>query len=391
MKENNLYKVHIIDEDNIGNGICKIDDFVVFVKNALIDDVLEIKINKIKKRYATAEINKILIPSINRIKPKCKYYKLCGGCSFLHTTYSNERKIKLQYLEKLFNTKVNYLEKSNEFNYRNKVVLHVKNDQIGLYNENTHDICPIDKCLLLDDKINDKIQEIKRFDLSQIKEIMIRVIGNKIMISVTADSNDITIKNIKCDSLYINKKLIKGDKYLIDNVNDFKFSIYPDSFYQVNNSSMIKIYNEVLRLCRSGNSLLDLYCGTGTIGIWVHSKFKKITGVEINKESIKNANINKELNNLNNINFECNDSKNITGKYDTIIVDPPRSGLSLEVIDFINSSKALNVIYVSCNPSTLKRDLDKLYNYEMKEISACDMFPRTKHVESLMVLERRNS
>jgi 23S rRNA (uracil1939-C5)-methyltransferase len=216
---------------------------------------------------------------------------------------------------------------------------------------------------------------------------MIRVINNKIMISVTAEEDDINIKNIQCDSLYINSKLIKGSEYLIDEVNGFKFSVYPDSFYQVNHSSMIKLYNKILDYSINGYSLLDLYCGTGTIGIWVKAKFRKITGVELNKAAIKNANINKELNGINKIEFICKDAKYIEGKYNTIIVDPPRSGLTSDVIEYLNYSETQNIIYVSCNPNTLKRDIAKLTNYNLKDISACDMFPRTKHVECVCVLE----
>ena len=387
MKENDNIKVNIIDEDNIGNGICKVNDFVVFVKGALKGETLEITIKEVKKRFATAIIKKIIFPSSKRIIPKCKYYKLCGGCTFLHTTYDNERNIKQKYLEKLFNKKINYKKNNNEYNYRNKVVLHVKDEHIGLYDEKTHELCEITDCLLLDPLINNKISEIKRFDLSSISEIMIKSINKKIMISVTSIKDDINIKNIKCDSLYINNKLIKGEEYLIDEINNHKFSIYPDSFYQVNKEGMTNIYNIAYDYINKCNTLLDLYCGTGTIAIWVCDKADKVTAVEINKNAIKNANINKELNNTPNIDFICNDAKNIKGEYDTIIIDPPRNGMSVYVTDFLNYSNAKNIIYISCNPNTLKRDLGYLNKYELKEISACDMFPRTKHVECVCLLE----
>ena len=389
MKEGNIYKVDIIDEDNIGNGICKIDNIVVFVKNALIGDILEIKITNIKKRYATAIINKIIFPSNNRIIPKCKYYNSCGGCTFLHTTYDYERSIKHKYLEKLFNHKVEYLDKSSEFNYRNKVTLHVCNNKLGLYDENTHDLIEIDECLLLNDKINQKIKEIKRFDLSNIEEIMIRCISDKIMINIKSLKDDINIKNIKCDSLYINDKYIKGEKYLIDNINGYKFSVYPEAFYQVNKQSMINLYNKAYDYLDKSSSLLDLYCGTGTIGIWMSNKFNKVVGVEINKSAIENANINKELNNIDNIEFICNDAKNIDTSFDTIIVDPPRNGLSVYTHNNLNMSNAKQIIYISCNPNTLKRDIDLMNNYELKYISCVDMFPRTGHIECVCLLERK--
>ena len=193
MEVNDNLKVNIIDEDNIGNGICKVNDFVVFVKGALKDETLEITIKEVKKRFATATIKKIIFPSSKRIIPKCKYYNTCGGCTFLHTTYDNERDIKLKYLEKLFNRKVDYKKNKNEFNYRNKVVLHVKDEQIGLYDEKTHELCEVTSCMLLNPMINNKITELKRWDLSCISEIMMRVINNKIMISVTSSKDDINI------------------------------------------------------------------------------------------------------------------------------------------------------------------------------------------------------
>ena len=149
MEVNDIKKVTIIDEDNIGNGICRINDIVVFVKNALIDEVLEIKITEIKKRYATAIINKIIYPSYYRIIPECKYYDSCGGCTFLHSTYDNERKIKQKYLEKLFDRKIKYIKSNNQFHYRNKATFHVVDGKLGFYNENTHELIKIDSCLLL--------------------------------------------------------------------------------------------------------------------------------------------------------------------------------------------------------------------------------------------------
>ncbi len=389
MKIGDIFKVDIIDEDNIGNGIAKIDDLVVFVSGGFKGDILSIEITSIKKKYANAKINKVIFPSNNRIVPKCKYYNSCGGCTFLHTTYKNERKIKQKYIEKLFNRKIEYMETKNELNYRNKITLHVKDSVLGLYNENTHNICEIDNCLLINPKIASKMLELKRFDLSTVSEIMIRCINDKIVISVQSTEDDINIKNIKCDSLYINDEYIKGEEYLIDEIDEFKFSIYPESFYQVNKEGMINIYNKARSYLKSDDTLLDLYCGTGTIGIWMADKFNSITGVEINKSSIKNANINKELNNINNIEFICRDAKDIKKHYDAIIVDPPRNGLSNSVTDYLNYSDAKQIIYISCNPNTLKRDADLLTKYEVKELSCADMFPRTKHIECVCLLERR--
>ena len=378
--------VTIIDEDNIGNGIARYNNIVIFIKNALKDEKIEIEITKVNKNFMIGKIINIIEKSNKRIEPICKYYDVCGGCNFLHTSFDNEKDIKLRYLERLFNRKIDYLEVKNDLYYRNKVTLHVINAKLGYFNDKTHEICEIDKCYLLNPKISLKISELSKMNLNKIDEIIIRAINDKIVINIIGN-----IKNFKidCDSLYINNNYVYGDKYLIDYIDDYKFTIYPDSFYQVNKEGMINIYNKALEYTSNSNTLLDLYCGTGTIGIWMNKKYKKILGVDINSDSIKNANINKELNNLNNIEFICDDAKNIKGKFDSIIVDPPRSGLSNEVIDYLNNSKSNKIIYISCNPNTLKRDVDLLINYELKDISYTNMFPRTKHLECICILERR--
>ena len=389
MKLKDKYRVEIIDEDNIGNGISKIDNFVIFINNALKGEILDIEITKINKHYAVGKILNIVKKSNKRIDVVCKYYNSCGGCNFLHTTYENEIENKINYLEKLFQTKINYLNNSSNLNYRNKVTLHVDNGVLGYYNDKTHNLCEIDYCYLLDDKINDKIKEIKKYNLKDITEIMIRCISNKIMINITTNNENIDLKNIECDCLYINNKYVKGEKYLIDTIDNIKYSIYPNSFYQVNNEVMKLIYDKAKEYAQKDDTLLDLYCGTGTIGIYLKDNFKHITGLEINASSIENAKINLELNNIKNIEYICDDAKNIKGKFDAIIVDPPRIGLSNQVIEYLNKSNSKKLVYISCNPNTLKRDINKLNNYNLEEISSSSMFPRTKHIECVCKLVRK--
>ena len=389
MKIDEEYVVTIIDEDNIGNGIAKINRHVIFIKNTLLDERVKIRITRLYKKYAIGEVISIIKKSDKRIKPICPYYKVCGGCNFLHTTYSNERNIKKKYLERKFDRKIEYIETINELYYRNKIVLHVNNGIIGLYNDKTHDVCEIDNCYLILPKMNEFISYLKTINLINVSEIMIRCINDEIMVNLKTIKKDKTLKNINCDSLYINNQYVKGKEYLIDEINNYKFSIYPDSFYQVNKEGMTNIYDKALEFINNNKTLLDLYCGTGTIGIWLNNKFDSITGVEINESSIKNANINKKLNKLNNIEFICSDAKNIEGNFDTIVVDPPRNGLSKDVIKYLNESNTKEIVYISCNPNTLKRDIDMLDKYKVKHISCADMFPRTKHIETVCILERK--
>ena len=156
MQVGDKYKVKIIDEDNIGNGIARIDNLVIFIKNALINEELEVEITNINKKYLNGRIINIIKSSSERKEPLCKYYEECGGCNFLHTSFDNEINIKTKYLNKLFNREINYIKVNNEYNYRNKVVLHVLEGKIGLYNDKTHSLCNLDSCMLLNQKINSK-------------------------------------------------------------------------------------------------------------------------------------------------------------------------------------------------------------------------------------------
>lgn len=387
MQIDKIYEVYIDSVDYIGNGVTRIDDMVTFVFGALKGEKVKIKITEINKHFLVGELLEIIESSNERIKEVCPNYYKCGGCNFLHTNYENEINIKIDYLKRLFNYNIEYLSNNNIYNYRNKVTLHVLEGKLGLFNDKTHTLCILNHCELLNPLINAKIDDLNKYNLNGLNEIMIRCINSKIMINLIGKPNK-ELNNIECDSLYINNEYIKGNEYLIDEVNNFKFSIYPESFYQVNNEVMSIIYNKAKEYIGSGNKLLDLYCGTGTIGIWMHNNFNEVTGIEINKSSIDNANINLKLNNINNIKYICSDAKKVKGNFDSIIVDPPRAGLSNDVINYLNESKSNKIVYISCNPKTLKRDIDKLTNYKLTKLSCASMFPRTKHIESVCLLER---
>ncbi len=393
MKINDIYEVTINDEDDIGNGITRIDNFVVFVPYALKNEKIKVKIIKINKRFATAKIEKIINKSDRRQCVKCKSFNECGGCSFLHLSFDEEKKKKIDFIYKLFNTNVKEILTNNEYNYRNKATFHVKDGRIGYYSENTNDIVEFDNCLLLDERINEVYNTLKNIDLSNISEVIVRTSKSSVMVIFKGDTNDFDynplVNKVKIDSLYLNDKLLYGNAYIIEELGNIKYSIYPNAFFQVNTDNMKIMYDKVKEYAGNGNKLLDLYCGTGTIGIYLKENFEEVTGIEVNKEAILNANINKSLNNLSNINFICGDAsiaKN--NNYDVIVVDPPRSGLSNKVINFLNKSDAKTIVYVSCNPKTLKRDLDLLNKYSMTKLECINMFNKTKHCEVITALER---
>lgn len=393
MKINDTYEVIINDEDDIGNGITRIDNFVVFVPYALKDEKIGIRITKVNKRFATGKIEKIITKSDRRECVKCKSFNECGGCSFLHLSFFEEKKKKINFINKLFNTNIKEILTNNEYNYRNKATFHVKDGKVGYYSESTNDLVEFDNCLLLDDRINEVYSILKNINLSGISEVVVRTSKNSVMVIFKGEKEDFNydelINNIKIDSIYLNNKLLYGSAYIIEELDNIKYSIYPNAFFQVNTENMKIMYDKVKEYAESGDKLLDLYCGTGTIGIYLKDNFREVTGIEVNKEAILNANINRGLNNLTGINFICGDAsiaKN--NNYDVIVVDPPRSGLSKKVIDFLNKSNAKTIVYVSCNPKTLKRDLDLLAKYSMTKLECINMFNKTKHCEVITSLER---
>jgi len=391
MKINDIYEVIIESVDDIGNGVTRINNIVVFVPYTLNNEKVKIKIVSISKRFAVGKVIEFITKSDKRCEVKCNCYNECGGCNFLHINFNDELSIKINYINKLFNTNINTVLTNNEYNYRNKATFHIKDGKIGYYSEKTNDIIEINNCLLLDNRINDIYNYLKEHELSTISEVIIRVTTKDIMIVFKGEKYDINdiINHFNITSIYLNDKLIYGESYIIEKIDNIKYSIYPDSFFQVNKDNMKIMYNKAREYAGYGNNLLDLYCGTGTIGIYLKDNFKHIDGIEINKDSIKNANINKKLNNINNINFVCGDAsiaKN--NNYDVIIVDPPRSGLSKKVIDFLNKSNSKRIVYISCNPKTLKRDIDLLNNYKIIKLEIINMFNKTKHIECITLLEK---
>lgn len=394
MEINDIYEVTINDEDELGYGITRVNNFVVFVPYALKDEKIKIKITKINKRFATGKIEEIIDKSDRRQCTKCKSFNECGGCSFLHLSFNEEKKKKIDFINKLFNSNVKEILTNNEYNYRNKATFHVKDGRIGYYSENTNDLVEFDNCLLLDERINEVYNVLKNMKLIGISEVIVRTSKNSVMVIFKGDTKDFDynslVNKIKIDSLYLNDKLLYGNAYIIEELGDIKYSIYPNAFFQVNTENMKIMYDIVKEYAGCGDKLLDLYCGTGTIGIYLKEKFKEVTGIEVNKEAILNANINKSLNNLSNINFICGDAsiaKN--NNYDVIVVDPPRSGLSNKVINFLNKSDAKTIVYVSCNPKTLKRDLDLLDKYKLTKLECINMFNKTKHCEVITALDRK--
>ncbi len=392
--------------DHYGRGITRINNKICFVENALKDEDVLINITKETKKISEAEVKEYLKESINRVKPKCKYYNICGGCNISHLKDIEQEKFKEEKVREIITkfTKQKPLIKDicfdKSFNYRNKVTLHIKNNKLGFFKEKTNEIIDIDKCLLLDDKINDLITVLKEFIIKEnsITKITIKLgnITEEIMLSIDGNVNNYNDLIDKVDVLIINNKVITEKNYIISMIGNKKYKVSKNSFFQVNKYITEKLYDEVRSIIEELNSksVLDLYCGTGTIGIYVADLVNKVVGIEVVSDAIKDANYNKKLNKVNNITFIKGKVEekinNINDNIDTVILDPPRSGLHKNVVETLKKLKPNNIIYVSCDPVTLARDINLLSDiYEISYIKPFDMFPNTYHVECVCVLKLR--
>lgn len=405
-----MQTVKIYNMDHNGRGIGKYNDKIVFIPNVIISELVEFKITNDKKNYYEGELVNIIEKSNERVLPICPYFGECGGCDLMHMTYSEQIKYKknkvldiLKKYAKIENIEIDQVLSADElYNYRNKTTFQV-DKRIGFYKKKSNEVIDIDYCYISDEKINNILKELKKLDFTNIIQVIVRSSKSENDMIIVIDVNDnfdeksLDILKNYAESIVVKKgkkyKIVHGKGYIVDSIGDKRFIISPSSFFQVNTVQATRLYNKVLSYAKSTNNemLLDLYCGTGTIGIYLSNYFKKIIGVEINKEAVEDAFKNKELNNILNIDFVCSDVKDFSKKTllkpNTVIVDPPRSGLDNNLISYLVSNMPENIIYVSCDPVTLARDLDKLHEkYDVLKCSIVDMFVHTYHVECVLLL-----
>lgn len=398
-------EVKIEKLDNFGRGITYINNKICFVENALIDEIVEIEIIKENKKVIEAKTTKIIKESDSRIKSICPYNDICGGCNFNHLKYEEEIKFKTNKLKDLI-SKFTNIDKElvtdttslQENNYRNKITLHGKNNKLGLYKSSTNEIIEIDKCLLVNNKINKIISILKDIN-KNIEEVVIKTSNNEeeVLVDIKGEVKDLKPLKEEVKVIYLNNNLQTKEDKILTNIGKYKYYESKDSFFQINKELTEKLYDEALKVVKEKrpNKLLDLYCGTGTIGIYVSNYANEIVGIDYNKSNIEDANKNKELNNLDNISFICDKVENKIDSFkdiDMIIVDPPRAGLDLKTKEYLKIINPKDIVYISCDPVTLARDLNDLEtNYNIKTIKPYNMFPRTHHVECVSVLCRKDS
>ena len=453
VEKNKEYIVDIIDNGFQGEGIAKIDGLTIFIPNAIKGEKIKVLIVKVLASHAFGKIVEIINPSENRVESDCATYKRCGGCSLRHIKYEETLKMKQNAVQSLVNKTLNNkikveetLGMENTYHYRNKAQYPVGLNKdgkpvIGVFANRTHEIIPIDTCFiqnkqteeiakyifkfLVDNNAsfyNEKTQKgLVRHIVTKIgirtNEIMCIIVINgreipnetKMISELTSKFSNIKtiVKNINTKNTNVilgNENInLYGDGYITDKLGDytFKISISPMSFYQVNPIQAEKLYELGVKFAdiTKEDVVFDLYCGIGTISLFMSKFAKKVYGVEIVEEAIVAAKENAKINNVNNTEFIAGDVEKVLDELvnvkqiipDIIMVDPPRRGLDNTSIENIKKVLPKKVVYISCNPATLVRDLAKLENiYEIKKIKPVDMFPYTNGIECVSVLELKN-
>lgn len=450
MKTNDIIELTIEDVTREGMGIGHFEGIAVFVEDAAPGDTVKCKITKFKKSYAIGKIIKIIKPSKSRISSICKAFPQCGGCSFFHIDYQTELKIKekwvkdaLQRIAKLAIDVLPIIGSPKIHNYRNKSQFPVGLNKdgktvIGFYERKSHDIVAIDSCLISSTAANEAVKTIKQFidknnisvydeakKRGLIRNIYVRSLEstNQTLITIVINGDSLPhfqqlIEMLKenvsgfCGLiLNINKSdtnLVLGQKYITlfgeDKITEellgVNFSVSPQSFYQINSIQAKRMYEIVRDFAdlNKSETVLDLYCGIGTMTLILAKEAKEAIGIEIVPQAIEDAKKCAKENKIENAEFICADAnkavellKEKNAKPDTIIVDPPRKGLDAETIDSIIKLSPKKLIYVSCDPATLARDL-KILNENFFNVIKCqplDMFPRTAHVESIALLTKK--
>ena len=391
-------EIKIEKMDHTGNGIGFYDGKICFIPKSVVGDIVDVSFIKSTKKYNIGKVEKIIKSSDSRIDSICPYYQLCGGCNINNLSYDEQLEFKKNKVKNIFKKYLNLdinpniIGSCDEYKYRNKITFHVNNKKIGLVSIDG-DIIDIDNCLLVSDKVNELYNLIRKEDLSLVKKIVIRECDNGLILDIDGTFDISKIKNM-CLSIYSNGKCIfsNGDGYIL--VNNIKYLVSNKSFFQVNTNNIKNLYDLILKYGNfCGNErVIDLYCGVGSISLYISKYVKSVLGIEIVNEAIIDAKNNACQNNIENVDFICGDVSKIVNskiKGDVVIVDPPRVGLDRHTTDVLNECKIKKIIYVSCNPMTLVRDIKLLNNYSLDKIELVDMFPQTHHVECVCLLKLR--
>lgn len=448
INKNDIKQGTVIDLTHEGHGVVKFDRYPIFVPNALIDEDIEFKVIKVKKNFAIGKLMNVLKESENRVEPPCKYYWKCGGCQLQHMTYEAQLAMKKEQVVNLFHRKAQFNDTvindtvgmDDPWRYRNKSQLPIGKDKdnaaiMGYYRQRSHDIIDMDSCLIQNEQHQEIMNQIKQW----INELKVSIYNEKtkkgllrhlvirtghytdeiMVIFVTNGSKfkqaDILVEklnkafpNISSIKQNINNShsnvimgqqsvtLYDKDK-IVDQLSDTTFKISDQSFYQINSSQTEKLYKKAIDYAQldGEETVLDTYCGIGTIGLYMAPVAKHVYGVEVVPSAIKDAQQNATLNQLENTTFVCGKAEDVIIEWkqqgikpDLVMVDPPRKGCDETFLDTLLTLNPKRIVYISCNPSTQQRDAQILATkYQLKEITPVDMFPQTTHIETVALFE----
>lgn len=450
VNKNDEFTLKITGYTSEGGGVGKYDGQAIFVENTAVGDEILCHIIKAKKNYAIGKAVKIMKPAKCRIEPECSSFKTCGGCSYGHIPYEEELSLKAQKVKDAFQ-RIGGLSpifkpiipSPETTRYRNKAQYPVKRENgilnIGFYAKKSHRVIDGDDCLLQPTEFTEIIEIFRKWinqnnitvysetvgkglirhiylrkafatgeimvcavvngdtlpESEKLTEMLKAVNGFKtLVVNINKENTNVVLGDI-CIPLY-------GDGYITDILCGVKIKLSPLSFYQVNRDGAELLYKKAAEYAavNGDEDILDLYCGTGTIGLSMAHKVKSVTGVEIIPEAIEDAKENAKINGINNSRFICGDAAKAAGelkkdgiKPKTIILDPPRKGCAEELLKTVSEIAPEKIVYVSCDPATLARDCARLLTlgYEVKEVTPVDMFPRTSHVETVAKLSEKSS
>ncbi len=435
-----------------GEGVGSLDGFKIFVPNVAPGDTVKVRLGKIKSRYAEGKLVEVVDPSPKRIQPRCKHFDTCGGCVWQFLSYEEQLKVKEQQVRDSVERLANLdgalvqpiLPSEDPWFYRNKMEFSFgpgaeNSAMLGFYPPGYHfEVFDLEECFLQADwtaeivkKVRDFVNEHKipiyHSDTHEglLKNLIVREgknTGEIMLILVTSTGvfehrdafvelfkNDPRITSIYWTTVYQvpgqptwrEGQLLWGKPTLseilrLENGQELRFEILPDAFFQTNTHQAERLYSETLKCAdiQEQEVVYDLYCGTGTLGLFCAHKAKAVYGIEVNEAAVESARENAQLNKIGNASFFLGSVeerlKSLTEKPDVILVDPPRAGLGERVIEDCVAFGAKRIVYVSCNPTTLARDL-KFFaqqNYQTKLVQPVDMFPQTHHIECVTLLEK---
>ncbi|WP_243550164.1 23S rRNA (uracil(1939)-C(5))-methyltransferase RlmD [Priestia megaterium] len=448
VEKNEYIDVAFEDLTHDGAGVAKVNGFPIFVQNALPGESGQVKIIKVKKGYAFGKLIKHHTISEQRVEAPCPVYKQCGGCQLQHVSYEGQLQFKQKQVKDVM-ARIGHLPDvpvhstlgmNDPWRYRNKAQVPVAEREGGLvagfYQQRSHDIINMDACLIQQQANDDVVQAVKSIcekhgvsayqeqkHKGSLRHIMARygLVTGEIMVVIVTRTAELpnkkriiediieAVPNVKSIVQNVNSKrtnvilgnqtsVLWGEEYIYDYIGDVKFAISAKSFYQVNPEQTKVLYDKALEYAdlTGEETVIDAYCGIGTISLFLAQKAKKVYGVEIVPEAIEDAKRNAELNGIHNAEFAVGEAEVVIPnwykqgiKADVIVVDPPRKGCDEALLNTIIDMKPKKVVYVSCGPATLARDLAILEKggYETVEVQPVDMFPHTTHVENVAVLK----